>query len=217
MKKNLLQKLTSLLKLKSEDGNKPTKMAYVILVALFGLLILIVSDMFNPGGRQEEQQPTDVTQPSTQDEATDQETFLQKDKAETSSLSQKEDYYEKELEKLLDSMQGVSEVDVMVNLESTEVKVYEKNTTVGTQTTEETDKSGGERKIEDVTEDKQVVLARQGDQEAPILIKTEKPQVRGVLVVAKGADHMKIQQSIKEAVSRSLDVPTHRISVMPRK
>ncbi|QHE54323.1 stage III sporulation protein AG [Pontibacillus sp. HMF3514] len=204
-----------MLKLKSEDGKKPTKMAYVLLVALFGLLILIVSDFFTKESTQSEGfTPQEQNPPAEQE----QETFLQKDKAvDDAIMAEVETHYEKELSKLLERIKGVSEVDVMVNLESTEIKVYEKNTTMGKQITDETDKNGGERKIEDLTKDQQVVLTRKGDQEVPLLIQTKKPKVSGVLVVAKGVDHMEVKKWVMEAVSKGLDVPTHRISVMPKK
>lgn len=208
-------KVFSLLRLKSEDGKKPTKMAYLLLVALFGLLVLLISDIFT--NEPDQSQDTNTQQEAVQHNA-EQETFLQKDKEDKASLmSDVESYYEKELSKLLDSIQGVSDVEVMVNLESTELKVFQKNTTVGKQTTNETDKNGGQRKIEDSTEDSQTVLIRAGDQEMPLLIQTKKPKVSGVLVVAKGVDHLKVKQWVIEAVSRVLDVPTHRISVMPKK
>ncbi|MFS8513242.1 MAG: stage III sporulation protein AG, partial [Planifilum fulgidum] len=40
--------------------------------------------------------------------------------------------------------------------------------------------------------------------------------VRGVLIVAEGAEDLKRKALIIEAVQRVLDVPVHRISVMPR-
>jgi len=215
MKNNPLDKIASMLKLKSEDGKKPTKMAYVLLVALLGLLILIVSDFFTKESTQSEGfTPQEQNPPAEQEE----ETFLQKDKpADEAIMAEVETHYEKELSKLLERIKGVSEVDVMVNLESTEIKVYEKNTTMGKQITDETDKNGGERKIEDLTKDQQVVLTRKGDQEVPLLIQTKKPKVSGVLVVAKGVDHMEVKKWVMEAVSKGLDVPSHRISVMPKK
>ncbi|KGX88843.1 stage III sporulation protein AG [Pontibacillus litoralis] len=215
--KQPFSKLQSLLKLKSEDGNKPTKMAYVLLIALFGLLLLIVSDLFATPKPSPSLIQDETNQANSETTSQEQETFLQKEQKQSNALTEKESYYEQQLQELLNAVQGVSEVEVMVNLDSTEVKVYEKNESNGRQTTEETDRNGGERTVEDVTEESQVVLTRKGDQEIPVLVKTEKAPVRGVLVVAKGADHMKVQQSIKEAVSRSMDVPTHRISVMPKK
>ncbi|WP_345239611.1 stage III sporulation protein AG [Pontibacillus salipaludis] len=215
MKKNPFNNIFSLLKLKTPDGEKPTKLAYVVLVGLLGLLILLVGDFFTSDEAGSEGVSPPVQTESVQ--PNEQETFGQKKDEADMLMSEVETYYEKELKELLEKIQGVSEVEVMVNLDSTEAKVYEKNTTVSKQHTTETDKSGGERKIEDFTEDEQIVVTRQGDQEAPLLIRTDKPSVRGVGVVAKGADHMKVKEWIVETVSRTLDVPTHRISVMPKK
>ena len=50
-----------------------------------------------------------------------------------------------------------------------------------------------------------------------IVLETKKPQVRGVLVVAKGAENVQIEKRIIESVTKLLDVPSHRVSVMPRK
>ena len=51
----------------------------------------------------------------------------------------------------------------------------------------------------------------------PVVIETKKPAIRGVLVVAKGADNIQVKKWIIEAVTRSLDVPSHRVAVMPKK
>src|SRR5690625_7889355 len=100
-----------------------------------------------------------------------------------------------------EKIQGVSEVEVMVNLDSTNVKVYEKNLIKGQQTTDESDKNGGTRKVEDHTEETKAVLVRQGDQEVPLLIQTKKQTVRGVFVVAKGDDNATVQMCVIEDVS----------------
>lgn len=207
-----METIFSILKLKTEDGKKPTKIAYVLIIALVGLLILISSNLFSPSNDQDETFiPTEEQQTLPEEE-----TFLQKDKDEEPNEGDIESQYEQELTALLEKIQGVSDVEVMVNLDATKAKVFEKNLVVGRQTTEETDKGGGKRQIEDFSKDQQVVLVRQGDREVPLLVKTEKPHVRGVLIVAKGADHMQVKQWIIEAVSRVLDVPTHRVAVMPK-
>lgn len=94
----------------------------------------------------------------------------------TSDVSELETSYEKDLQEMLEKIQGVSEVEVMVNLNSTNVKVYEKNLIAGQQTNDESDKNGGTRKVEDKTEEKTTVLIRQGDKEVPLLIQTKKPK-----------------------------------------
>ncbi|EEM04135.1 Sporulation stage III protein AG [Bacillus pseudomycoides] len=61
------------------------------------------------------------------------------------------------------------------------------------------------------------VIIREGDKETPIVLRTEKPKVRGVLVVAKGVDNIQVKAMVKEAVTRMLDVPSHRVAVLPKK
>ena len=83
------------------------------------------------------------------------------------------------------------------------------------QTTGETDKTGGKR-VEDESLDEKTVIIREGDKETPVVLRTEKPKVRGVLVVAKGVDNIQVKAMVKEAVIKSLDVPAHRVSVSPK-
>src|SRR5699024_10542431 len=123
----------------------------------------------------------------------------------------------KDLTAMLENIDKVANVEVMVNLDSTKVKVYEKNLITSQQTTDETDTQGGMRKLEDQSEETETVLIRQGDKETPILVQTKKPNVRGVFVVADGVEDIEIKKWVIEAVSRVLDVPTHRVSVMPKK
>ncbi|MCT2537522.1 stage III sporulation protein AG [Aquibacillus koreensis] len=211
---NPFRKLFSQLKLKTEDGKKPTKMGYILVIALIGFLVLIVSNMFQ--GSTDENNSISI--PDNNATSSEEEVFLSnKEDEKTDQVSEIEAQYEEDLTNLLEKIAGISEVEVMVNLDSTKQKVFEKNLIVGKQTTEENDQNGGERLVEDNTEEQQVVIVRQGDQEVPLIVHTKKPSVRGVLVVAKGVDHIELQQWVVEAVSRVLDVPSHRISVMPKK
>ncbi|GAA5415473.1 hypothetical protein Pryu01_00497 [Paraliobacillus ryukyuensis] len=208
---NPFKKIFSMLKLKTKDGTKPTKVGYILIIGLIGILVLLVANMFQ--GQTTTQKPQ--TSSNQMREDLGEETFLQEEK-KTSNLDEVEKEYESELQALLEKIDGVSGVEVMVNLDATQKQVYEKNLIVGTQTTEETDQNGGERKIEDTSEEKQVVIVRQGEEEVPLLIQTKRPEVRGVLVVAQGVNNLEIEQWVTEAVSRVLDVPVHRISVMPK-
>ncbi|UFT97736.1 stage III sporulation protein AG [Radiobacillus kanasensis] len=210
MKKYLDRLLSSL---KKEDGGKPNKLGYVMVIALFGLLLLIVSNLF----QQDTQNTNEIPEISDPPNQTDSETLLQKDDSSKSSIvSELEGGYEKDLEELLNKIQGISDAEVMVNLDSTKKKVFETNLVIGTQTTEEVDQNGGERNIEDQTREEQTVIVRQGDKEVPLLVQTKKPDVRGVLVVAKGVENIELKKWVVEAVSRVLDAPSHIISVMPK-
>jgi stage III sporulation protein AG len=106
----------------------------------------------------------------------------------------------------------------MVTVDSTEETVVQLNEKKMSQITEETDRNGASRHITNITNDGQVVLYEvSGGIQAPIIVKKLKPRIRGVLIVAKGAENQTVHKLIAEAVSRGLDVPMHRISVVPRK
>jgi stage III sporulation protein AG len=154
---------------------------------------------------------------STQAEATDVEAFSLKKDSNNKSISGYEEEYEKQLKKALEEMLGVDDVTVVVNIDSTDKKVLEKNTVTKSQTTEEKDNEGGERKVQDNSTDQQLVIIREGEKEVPIVVEYQKPAIRGVLVVAKGAENIQVKKWIIEAVTRSLDVPSHRVAVMPKK
>ncbi|WP_404452976.1 stage III sporulation protein AG [Virgibacillus necropolis] len=190
------------------------KSKYLIVIGITGLLLLIIGNVFSNSSTESNENPTIGNTVVTQQEET-KPTFSEK-KSTTSNVKDLEASYEKELQDLLDKIKGVSEVEIMVNLDSTKIKVYEKNLITGKQTTDETDKNGGTREIEDYTKESQVVLVRQGDKEVPLLIQTKKPEVRGVFVIAKGVDHATVKKWVVEAVSKVLDVPTHRVSVMSK-
>ena len=202
----LIQKFLQLFQLK----NLSTKTKYLLIVALVALLLLILGNGFMTSNDNIENHMTDTLEQTDEAEET-----ISKDSPSELIVTELEESYEKDLQKMLNNIQGVSEVEVMVNLDSTNIKVYETNLIKGQQITNESDTNGGIRKVEDQTEETQVVLVRQGDQEVPLLVQTEKPKVRGVFVVAKGVDHSEVKMWVIEAVSRVLDVPSHKVSVMP--
>ncbi|WP_156290828.1 stage III sporulation protein AG [Oceanobacillus salinisoli] len=195
-----------------QDGkNVSNKAGYVVILGLIGVLLIFLSNVFSSP-----EEEADNNQPIEQTQTEDVQASNGEESDKTSDVEELEKSFKEDLEEMLNKIQGVSEAEVMVNLASTNVKVYEKNIIKGQQTTDETDQNGGTRKVEDHTEETQVVFIRQGDREVPLLVKTEKPDVSGVFVVAKGADHATVKKWIVEAVSRVLDVPTHRVSVMPK-
>ncbi|MFC2948206.1 stage III sporulation protein AG [Virgibacillus sediminis] len=210
----MIRKLLALFRIDKKDGTEGTskKNGYIAILALAGLMLLILGNVFSSSEEDQSEGPPEEFQL----EQNDLESPPSDDVPVTADVDELEQSFKQEMEDMLNKIQGVSEAEVMINLDSTNIHVYAKNLIKGQQTTDENDKNGGNRKVEDSTEESQVVLVRQGDKEVPLLTQTEKPSVRGVFVVAKGADHASVKQWIVEAVSRVLDVPSHRVSVMPK-
>jgi stage III sporulation protein AG len=200
---------------KGESSDKKSgKYQYMILVLCIGAAFMIVGNVLFS----DKSAPLDSKAVTTsQAETSEVEAFSLKKDSNNKTISGYEEEYEKQLKKALEEMLGVEDVMVVVNIDSTDKKVLEKNTVTKSQTTEEKDNEGGERKVQDTSTDEQLVIIREGEKEVPIVVEYQKPAIRGVLVVAKGAENIQVKKWIIEAVTRALDVPSHRVAVMPKK
>ncbi|MGE5702072.1 MAG: stage III sporulation protein AG [Clostridia bacterium] len=133
------------------------------------------------------------------------------------SIAEYENRYETQLASILESVIGVGKVEVMVNLDSTPEIVMEKNRDSRTTTTQETDKERATRNQSEQSLQEETLVLKGSKLEQPVVIKTVKPKVRGVLVVAKGAENVQIKAWIMEAVQKVLEVPAYKISILPKK
>ncbi|MBM7097288.1 MULTISPECIES: stage III sporulation protein AG [Alteribacter] len=199
---------------------KKVNVKYLLLLLFLGIFFMIVSNVFTESGDDESMLPVSGLETENKSEKQEPEAepvFKSSGSDGPLSMGDYEALYEAQLKKALEQMMGVSEVTVFVNLAETERQVYQTNINSKEQTTDETDREGGKRQVQDVTKDEQVVIIRSGDKEEPLIQRVEKPDVKGVLIVAKGVDNIQVKTSVVEAVSRALDVPSHRVSVMPKK
>jgi stage III sporulation protein AG len=205
-----LKRLTS-----KEEGSdkKAGKYQYMLLVLCIGAAFMIVGNvLFTDKSTPEDSPAVKNVNEETEDVAA----FSLKKNSGNQAISDYEETYEKQLKKALEEMLGVNDVMVVVNIDSTDKKVLEKNKVTKSQTTEEKDNEGGERKVQDIQTDEQLVIVREGEKEVPIVLETKKPAIRGVLVVAKGAENIQVKKWIVEAVTKALGVPSHRVAVMPK-
>lgn len=197
-----------------EKTNDKNYQKYFLGILAIGIAFMLISNLFPSGTSNEKAAPVIG---SLKSEEKDVAVFGQKKSEGSGEIADYEATYENQLKEALEHIVGVEDVTVMINLDASETKVLEKNTVVQSQQTDEVDREGGKRKVEDMSRDEQVVIIRNGEQETPIVLKTKKPEIRGVLIVAKGAENLKVKQMVIEAVTRVLDVPNHRVSVLPRK
>ncbi|NLA59032.1 MAG: hypothetical protein GX855_09065 [Firmicutes bacterium] len=130
--------------------------------------------------------------------------------------------YGKEIEgklaAILSRVDGVGNVDVMVTL-STGSRLELAKDVNGDQTvTEETDTAGGKRRVVSERWNEKVVILRDGQKngDSPIILAEHRPKVAGVLVVADGAKDPGIRLLISRAVETAVDIPPHRVTVVPR-
>ena len=146
-----------------------------------------------------------------------EETFLNREPAPASPFEAIEQPLEQRIKEMLEKIVGVGTVDVLVTVDSTEEIVYEKNTRLTRQQTDETDGQGGTRHIAQVTQEGTVVFYEVSGDQTPVVVKRIQPKIRGILVVAKGAENQTVRSLILDAVQKGTGVPAGRISVVPRK
>ncbi|MEH7237020.1 stage III sporulation protein AG [Bacillus sp. JJ1562] len=193
-----------------KKGNR--KNQYFLLLLGVGIVFMLISNLFS------DDKPTSSVMTASSDvSAKDEPAFGQQKDDLTMAISKYEDRYKNELKEALEAIAGVEDVIVSVSVDATETKILEKNTVTQSQITNEEDRDGGKRQVEDITSDEQTVIIRSGDSETPIVLKIEKPEIRSVLIVAKGVENAKIKQMVVEAVTKGFDVPNHKVAVVPRK
>lgn len=125
-----------------------------------------------------------------------------------------EEILEKKLTTMLSKMEGVGSVNVMVTIHSNEEKILAEDTAMQSQRSEEKDQAGGTRVTSSTQQTNDVVL-QNGN--TPYIVKEYAPEIRGVFILAEGADSSTIKNQIIEAVSRVLNVSVHKISVEKKK
>ncbi|MCM3364357.1 stage III sporulation protein AG [Niallia sp. Sow4_A1] len=199
----------------SNDGDekKKGKATYLVIVVLFGVAIMLLSNMFFKDNNNA-QEVSALSNDASSENA--QETFGQKADSSNLTISDYEEQYKEQIKEAINAIAGVKDAIVYVNLEGSEKKIYEKNNSQTIQKTEEEDTQGGNRSVEETSNEETVVLVPNGDKQVPIVVETMKPKIAGVLVVAKGAENIKVKTMIVEAVTRALDVSSHRVSVQPK-
>ncbi len=122
-----------------------------------------------------------------------------------------------DLKNILKKMNGVGDVEVMMTFENGEEKVpaYDKN--VQKSTTEETDTEGGKRVNNQDTDSSKIVMSTSDGNNEPFILKTYKPKIVGVIVLAEGAENSKIKYEIEQAVSKLYNLSLDKVNVYSMK
>lgn len=120
---------------------------------------------------------------------------------------------EERLENILSNINGVGKVKVFINYSESSETVAMYNENSKTSVTEETDTSGGVRKVEETDSQKEIVYQEDSGSKTPIVQKTIEPKIEGAIITAKGASNINIKTSIIQAVEAATGLATHKIQV----
>lgn len=118
------------------------------------------------------------------------------------------DNIEKRLAETVKKIDGINDADVFITYENNGVKRHATNI--------KDDAVTGENNVT-VKKETSAVMKKEGSLETPFVSEEILPQIRGVLIVASGADDLKLKEEITVAISAVLGVPLHKVRVLPAK
>ncbi len=125
---------------------------------------------------------------------------------------------EEKLEKSLLYIEGAGQVKVLITLQESEQRVLARDGTESISETTEEDAAGGSRRVtENRIEKKTIYTVDERGQDVPYVIKTITPSVKGVVVIAQGADQPEVRQNIIEAIQVLFDIDMNKITIVKMK
>ncbi len=124
-------------------------------------------------------------------------------------------YLEARLASILEKLDGVGEVSVMITLEESIESVPASNTTRTIETTKEVDAQGGTREVNREDTNVQVITSNSND--SMVVLKEINPAVKGVIVVAEGAEDIKVLEMLYDAVKTVLGISSNKVQVYSSK
>ncbi len=112
---------------------------------------------------------------------------------------------EKNLEKLLGEIEGAGEVNVMLTVDTCYENVYAKSYDTKGQKTE----NGTENELSE----EYIIVKKGSNNEECLVIKVYEPTVKGVAVIAEGADSIRVKTAITDTVCALFNISTAQVSV----
>ncbi|MBP2642273.1 MAG: hypothetical protein H6Q67_160 [Firmicutes bacterium] len=169
-------------------------------IGLLGVLLLVV------GGFLEVKSPNKSEQPISQAET-----------QVTAAPRTYEDILESKLCNLLSQVKGAGTVAVSITLENGTEQEYAQNVVKESKTVTEKDSGGGTRTTAETKESTQVLVVKDNGIDRPVVVREIKPSIKGVLVVAAGAQDSVVKANLVRAVQAALGIPLYKITVLPER
>ena len=201
-------KLKSIIGDRNNDGNNKKKIENLVFLVIVLIITVVVINYIWNGNKSSNKTITNSAGRQLASSKTSQDTDSNQSYSSSNSES-----LERRLEDILKNIEGVGDVKVFINYsESSEtVAMYNENSKKST--TEETDKSGGVRKVEETDSQKEVIYQEQNGNKTPIVQKTIEPKIEGAIITAKGASDINVKTNIIQAVEAATGLATHKIQV----
>ncbi|MCL2592704.1 MAG: hypothetical protein FWD82_04990 [Defluviitaleaceae bacterium] len=185
-----------------KNKDRPVKLN-LILMAVAGIVLLVLSRNFLGGSSQPENMPHNNE-------------ILPFHIQETRGSSLEEEL-ERRLIAVLSQVAGVGEVDVMISMSHSAEIILAEDIRLEEHTTKEVDSEGGTREITTRNQNNQAIILQNASGQQPLVLKEIEPRVEGVIIVAQGGDDIFVIEAITNAARTVLGVAPHRVVVLKMK
>ncbi|WP_035571601.1 hypothetical protein [Halonatronum saccharophilum] len=179
------------------DNKEASYRKYLMIALILGVGLMLIGDLFIP------------------DKPDSNESIREKSTIASRDITPEEEIEER-LKAILSKVQGSGRVDVKVTLDNSGNYTYARNYHDSNQDVSEEDSSGGIRSTNQYDNRREVIVLSQGGEERALVKREVKPEIRGVMVVAEGANDSRIKSDLFNAVRVGLGVPSHKITILSK-
>lgn len=170
----------------------------VVLLAIAIIALIFTGDFF-----------TKDTSTKSNAQKIGKDTFVQ----DNDMFKTEEAIIEERLKQILGKIKGTGEVEVMITFDMGSEIIPASNTVEIKDVSEEKDAGGGTRTVQTQNTTENIVISSDNSGNKPLVLREIKPQVRGVIVVAEGADDIEVKMRLYDAVKTVLQVSGDRVQV----
>lgn len=155
------------------------KIKLIIILGLAGMLLILFSEIFSDN---------------------ENETEKINSMEEDSNFENYAEDMEKQLENILEKIDGVGKTKVMITVESTEEYIYAQ---------QEKTKQGEN----DISNENEYVIIGSGSEKEALLKKIVSPKISGVVIICEGGDSNIVKEKVYNTVSAVFNISSQRIFV----
>lgn len=203
----LKDKIKALIAKGEQTENKKKIENLAVFLVILVVTLIIINLIWNGGGEDSKQEPAVDPNKKLAEQIDDQNATVS-----TASLTA-QDTLALQLEEILGQIEGVGKVKVLITYSQTSQTVPMYNEDTSQKDTEETDTSGGTRKIIETDVQKEIIYQETDGEKSPIIQSTVSPKVEGAIITAQGATDTNIKANIIQAVEAVTGISSHKIQV----
>ncbi len=202
MFRNKLKKLISNNEEEEQSGNDKRKIENLVFFVVILIITVVAINLIWNGKKNTKQQSLN-----------DNSKKLATSENNTNTEITNSNNLEEKLKNILSKIQGVGNVEVCLNYSESSETVAMYNESSKVSTTEETDTSGGNRKIQETDTQKDIIYQEENGKKTPITQKTIQPKIEGAIITATGVNNATTKNNIIQAVEAVTGLATHKIQV----